>query len=407
MVIRNSLLLSFSSLAVLASGCNVASTSSNTGGGGAVGEVAILTDYTSTQVALLGPDGTPTSASFLSSASTKASGLAYPLSGDVAVPTTKPASGLVVLLDRYGTNIITWADPADGKVLDQLPVGTGFDSNPYDYLETDSGHALVPRWGVNDKPGAQPFDEGSDVLVIDTKSHAITASIAMPSTNGLPPRPASIIPVGSTSIVLLQNISEDFATYGDSVLVGIVNDAVAWQQPVTGLKGCNRPALSPSGKVMALSCEGQLDMNGNVVSLAESAVALYDVTSLPPKPIKQFAIADQLGSPTQDRVAFATETLIVGKTQTPQAGTTNNQAFSLDTGTGKVTVLLTAGVDPKTGTGKGIVYGDFVCTSSMCLLADGDVGKVQRWTLSGGALTATTPLTVGTVGLPPVAFGAY
>jgi hypothetical protein len=407
------------SLAVL-SGCNVSATSHNTGGVGSgadagatcdKGEIALLTDYTSTQIALTAPDGTVQSASFLSTASTTSSSDAYPLSGDVALPSTRPPSGLVVLLDRYGSNVITWADPASGKVLAQLPVGATFESNPQDYVETDATHALVSRYGVNASPGKAPFDTGSDVIVIDTKAQAITASIPMPATNGLPPSPAGMIQLGTTTLVMLQNLSTDFTTMADSVVVGIQAGAVAWQMTVAGLKGCNRFALSPSGKTLALSCEGEIDANGNVENLAESAVVTYDVTSLPPKLVKEFAISDQLQHPTQDRVSFVSETVLVGKTQTPLGGTANNQAFSLDTSTGKATVLLTANPDA-TGKGKGIVYGDFLCSpgcGNTCILADSDVGKLQRWQIgASGALTLLAAIDVDpTVGLPPVSVAGY
>ena len=410
----------FVSVLALVVGCNVSATAPSSTGGVAAsadagatcdeGEVVLLTDYTSTQIALTAPDGAPLSPSFLSTATTKASGVAYALSGDVALPTMRPPSGRVVLLDRYGTNVLTWADPSTAKVLGQLPVGTGFESNPQDYVETDATHALISRWGVNDKPGVLPFDHGSDVLVVDTQALAITASIAMPATGGLPPRPSGMIRIGPSTLVVLQNESEDFKTWGDSVLVGVVNEAVAWKMTVTGLKGCNRPVLSPSGKRMALSCEGQLDANGNVEKLAESAVVLYDVTSLPPKWVKQFAISDQLTNPTQDRVSFASETLLVGKTQTSLGGASSNQAFALDTTTGKATVLLTAHVDA-TGKGKGIVYGDFVCSpgcAGFCILADSDVGKLQRWSVKSSGLEPLTAIDVDPqVGLPPVAVGAY
>jgi hypothetical protein len=94
------------------------------------GTVVLLTDYTSTQIALSTLDGTTLSPAFLSTASMKASGLAFALSGDVALPNVTPASGSVVLMDRYGTNVITWADPSSAKVFAQLPVGIGFESNP-------------------------------------------------------------------------------------------------------------------------------------------------------------------------------------------------------------------------------------------------------------------------------------
>lgn len=414
-------------VAVLAA-CNVSSTSSGTTGGidasfdGAAdssidggarcehGRVIVMTDYMSTQIALSAVDGTTQSASFLSTASTKASGVAFALSGDVVVPTIAPASNRVVLVDRFGTNVITWAEPTTAKVLAQLPVGTGFESNPQDYVEVDDTRAYVSRWGANAAPDAHPFDHGSDVLVIDTKAPKILASIPMPSTNGLPPRPSGMVRVGATTIVLLENLSTDFKTQGDSVLVGIEHDAVAWQVEVSGLKGCGRPSLSPSGSTLALACGGQIDPNGGVVDPARSGIALFDVTSLPPKPGKRLAIVDQLGATTQDRVAFATETLLLGKTQTPIGAMTNNQAFALDIASGKATVLLTANPDTQ-GRGKGIVYGDVRCApgcGDVCVMADADVGKLQRWSVVGGALKAMTPIAVDTVvGLPPSAIGGY
>jgi hypothetical protein len=102
--------------------------------------------------------------------------------------------------------------------------------------------------------------------------------------------------------------------------------------------------------------------------------------------------------------------LLVGKTQTSLGGTSNNQAFALDTTTDKATVLLTAHVDA-TGKGKGIVYGDFVCSpgcAGFCILADADVGKLQRWSIKSSGLEPLTPIDVDPqVGLPPVAVGAY
>jgi hypothetical protein len=161
---------------------------------------------------------------------------------------------------------------------------------------------------------------------------------------------------------------------------------------------------------MGLACEGQLDMNGNVISTSESAIALFDVTSLPPKPGPTFAITDQLGAPPQNGASFASETLLLGKTQTPLGGTTNNQAFTLDTVHGKATVLLTAGADAQ-GKGKGVVYGDALCRpgcGDVCLLADADVGKLRRWSIAGGALAPLPEVTVETItGLPPTSLGSY
>ena len=401
--------------------CNVSSTASGTGGIGDAGtdagascdhgSVIILTDYMSTQVALANDEGVVQSKDFLSTASTMASGLAFALSGDVVLPRTRPASGRVVLIDQYGTNVITWADPVTGKVYAQLPVGTGFASaNPQDYLEIDATSAYVTRYGHNLSPGKQAFDTGSDVLVIDTQKPAITKSIPMPVVDSLPPCAVSMLNVGDTTMVVLQRLSDDFTTQGDAMIVGLQNEAIAWQTTLTGLKNCDHPVLSPSGKTMAMGCEGQLGSTGSVMDASTSALALYDVTALPPRLIKSFPIVDQLGSTVQSGVAWVSETEILAKTQTPLMGTTSNQAFTLDVTTGKTTALLTAHLNAM-GQGKGIVYGDVLCRpdcGGVCLMADADLGVVDRWSITASGLTPMSAINVDpSVGLPPVLLEGY
>ncbi len=385
------------------------------GGGGAScpsGLVVLLTDYTSTQIALTALDGTPLSPAFLSTASAQASGVAFPLSGDVVLPSTTPASGRVVLVDQYGTNVVTWAEPTTAHVDAQLPIGTGFESNPYDYVEMSPTQAYVSRWDVNADPGKQPFDSGSDLLVINTQMPSIVGSVPMPVEDGLPPCPAGMLPVGDTIIVVLQRVSQpDFATVGVNELVGVQNGTVAWKVPIASMKGCDRPRLSPSGTKMAIGCGGQLDANGNVEDLAAAGIVVFDITSLPPKVIKQYAISDQLGgSGPQAGVAWVGETELLAKTQTALNGSANNQAFSLDLTTGKATVLLRAGTNAN-GTGKGLVYGDVWCTpgcTNVCLLADADVGKLRRWTITPRGLQQLSDIDVDpTTGLPPVSIGGY
>ena len=98
----------------------------------------------------------------------------------VNVPVVPPASGRVVILDRYGTNVITWMNLADASVLNQLPVGTGFESNPHDYVEVSATTAWITRYGTNATPGQEPFDQGGDLLIVDTSKYTITGRIAMP-----------------------------------------------------------------------------------------------------------------------------------------------------------------------------------------------------------------------------------
>lgn len=135
----------------------------------------------------------------------------------------------------------------------------------------DATHACVTRWGQGAAPAGQAFGEGSDGLVIDTHKPAIARSIPMPVMGGLPPRPASLLQVGGTVVVVLQRTSADGLTVGDAVLVGLEREAIAWQLAVAGQKRCDHPALSPSGRAPALACAGPLGC-GDVCLMADADV---------------------------------------------------------------------------------------------------------------------------------------
>jgi hypothetical protein len=398
--------------------CNVETTDSSTGGvdGGPPGKcpagvTVVLSDYVSTQIALSSLSGETQSASFLSTGSTKTDGLAFALSGDVIVPSSTPSSGSVVLLDRYGTNVISWADPKTAQVTAQLPVGTGFESNPQDYLEVSESIAFVTRYGDNSDKGKQPFDAGNDVLVedrSDAKNPQIVESIPLPVVGGLPPRPGRMIRVGSQVIVPLERVSDDYATTGDAMFVGIDATArkILWQTTLKGLKNCGRPALSPDGGTLAVACSGSLDPNGNSVA-SESALVFFkaqegELVETGRKTAKVLA-----GEAIQSRVAYATDETILFATQTAFGGPTNNRLLSLNLTTNVVAKLLEA--SPSDMGGKGLVYSSITCApgcSDTCLMADSDKGVLQRIQIGDGKVDMLTPVKVeNKVGLPPIGLG--
>lgn len=227
-------------LAIALGACNVEPLGAPTGGvtvarepGCPAAALVVMTDFISTQVAISALDGETLSASFVSTASVDSSGLAFPLSGDVSVPSTPAPSGRVVLVDRFGTNVVTWLDPETARVLAQLPVGTGFESNPQDYLELDERRALVSRWDENPAPGREAFDRGGDLLVIDTVDPGITNAIALPRDDEFPPRPGGLVMVGETAVVTLERFARDFQSAGEAMLVGVdpSSESVAWSHP--------------------------------------------------------------------------------------------------------------------------------------------------------------------------------
>jgi hypothetical protein len=371
----------------------------------------VLSDYVSTQVALSDLEGNTQSASFISTASTQTSGLEFALSGDVVVPSTPPASGRVVLLDRFGTNVITWADPKSSEVLGQLAVGTGFESNPQDYVEIDEEEAWVSRWGQNTDPGQQEHDEGGDLLIVDTESYEIVDSIVIEPEDDLPPRPRNLMLTGGEVVVALERVSLDWATTGEARLAGfsVADREQNWSLELSGLKTCESPVPDLDGKRWFVVCTGALTTEGTVESIDQSALVILDPTQTPPGEIRRIPAEQIAGEPLQAGVAVAAKDLVLLKTQTPFGGTTHNRWLVYDLESDEATTLAEARPDAD-GNGQGLTFGGMVCApgcSSMCLLSDSDRGVLQRAELqSDGTFELLETQQVETsVGLPPVRLG--
>jgi hypothetical protein len=362
------------------------------------GVVIVTSDYQSTNIAVSKLDGTTLSQSFVSSGATKP-GLALALSGDVDVPLVAPASGRLLLVDRYGTNVLTWMNVADATVIAQLPVGTGFQSNPHDYLEVDATRAYVSRFGTNPDPGQQAFDQGGDLLIVDTRTPAITGRIAIPEENpALQPCPDLMTWIGREVVLTLGRWSADFTQVGDGRFVGLSpgTNSIDWTVNVTGLQSCGRLALSPSGRVAAIACSSTEDMTTLQWDVARSDIVVYDATQTPPKEVRRLGLGVKLGSALQPALAFAGEDALVAMTYGGNA-TPGDTVFAVSATTGDVTALGQAT--------KPVVLGGLHCApgcGDVCLLSDAERNKLRRWHVANGAFTALDDVTVDTiVGLPP------
>jgi hypothetical protein len=394
--------------------CNVSPPAPGTGGvdsGKADGASAscpghvsvVCTDFMSTNIAIAAADGTSQSGSFVSTGSTTPM-LSVALSGDVVVPFLAPPSGRVVLLDRFGTNVITWMDLAKASVLAQLPVSTGFSgANPQDYVEVDARRAFISRYGTNPSPGKQMYDQGGDVLVVDTTKYSITGRIAMAEENpALQPCPSAMGWLGSDVAVTLSRFSMDYSMEGDGRFVGVSpsTDSVAWTVDIKGLQNCGRVVVSPSGKVAAIACSSMEDATTSMYDPSKSDIVLYDATKSPPVETKRLGLGVMFGSGLQPEVVFAAEDTLVGLTYGGNA-TAGDTVFAVDTSTGKVTMLGSSAT--------AFSLGGLRCSPGCgddCLLGDSAKSVLRRWHVSSGAFSQLSDVNVDpTVGLPPTLIG--
>jgi hypothetical protein len=369
------------------------------------GLAVVSTDFQSSEIALLAPNGDVKSSAFMSSASTVGSGLAAPFSGDLGVATARARPGELVVVDRFGTNVLSFVDTRSGVVRAQLPIGTGFEANPQDYLELSEEEAFVPRLGHNRSPGREPFDTGSDLLIIDPSQPAIIGSLAMPRRPGFLPNPVAVTQLRGDVLVTLQHARADYGGMGDSELVAVTIESPRprYRLPLSGLKNCGRAELSPSRAVLGVACSAFVDRQGAVAEPETSGLLLLDATTDPPRELRRFLATELASEPLQSSIEFVTESLVLFKTQTALGSTRDNQLFSLDLETGK-TELLASAARAGNGLGFGIAFGGLSCRAGCgdpCLVADLSRGKLLRFDVDSDKLVPQPDVEIDGAGLPP------
>lgn len=405
--------------ALLVLACGVPEPPGATGGvdAGGAGEpcprgIAVASsDYQSTNVSLLGTDGSVLSSSFISSASA-ATGLSSPLTGDVVLPTARSAGADLVLIDRFPASVLTWVDLSSGAVRAQLGVGTGFAANPHDYVPVDEQRAFVTRYETNPDPGRQPLDRGGDLLLIDPSRPALVSRVDLAGAldrdaSEYLPRADRAVRVGARVYVLLSAYSADFSRSADSRLVALdaVSGAVVDVLVLAGLHGCGALAVAPGGDELGVSCTG--DFAGD--SAADLTTAGLVRVALAPglREVTRFHALD-LG---EDNPGFS-----LSYVDATHVALVTFGAFAPDGSPERGDVLLE--VELTSGAARDVLHserepftlGDVRCEPACgaCFATDAGRGVVHRFDSAGGTLGERREIVVDTaIGLPPRYLGAY
>jgi hypothetical protein len=406
-------------------GCNVDATEvnpegvtlSNTPQATARGFTVVNSDmnYEAYSVSVLGLDGQVQSASIISSGSAEL-GLSAPLT-DVVMPSSAVPGPELVVINRAPASFLSWVDLATASVRAQLNVGTGFESNPYDYVQISDSKAYVTRHSPNFASGKEPFDQGNDVLIVDPREPAITGSIdLMPVLEGEPvgffPRAGRALLVGGRVRILALGLDKDYLSLVDSRIVSIdpTSDSITDVLVLEGLSNCQSMALSPNGQELSVGCSGPFGADP-AEGFPNAGIALVEVGA-ELRETRRFGSAE-LGGSTIGSVSYASASSLAftsyGRFNADfSAMEVADSARRLDLESGSVDIspLRESSLSPFT-------LGDISCepTARTCLLTDAetDGGVVHRFEVSrDGALVNGMPITLEkSVGLSPRSIGLY
>lgn len=179
----------------------------------------VASDYASTAIGLLDRDGEIAREAWLDSGTTTPAIVAT-LSGDVVLSSSPIAPCVLTVIDRFGTDALTFLDVCDREpVIGQLEVGF----NPQDVIALDDRRALVSRHDPSFET-----DDGNDLLEIDWRARRVLSRIALGTIDAgerIYARPQRMVRVGDRIVVGLARLSADFMIAGPG--------AVAFVDPET------------------------------------------------------------------------------------------------------------------------------------------------------------------------------
>ncbi len=256
----------------------------------------VLSDYTSSAIAMVRFDGTAIDDRWLSSGTTTP-GLVAAISGDVVLPRVSPGDGSMWVIDRFRTDVITRISVPDGAIFGQVraqdPEATsgGWSSNPHDVVRISPTLAWVSRFETNLDPMAPELERGNDLYAIDPTNLTQLGmridmsrfDVMVPNRDGMmvtaSARPSSIVRLGDRLVVGLSRLSGAFDGAGEGAVAVVTmgtNEVQLVELP--GLRDCSR--VVPAGARAIVACTGFGTPFGDEASTrATSGIAVLEMSA--------------------------------------------------------------------------------------------------------------------------------
>jgi hypothetical protein len=241
----------------------------------AVGVAVIGSDFSASSLSLLSLGSGALARGDVLHSGSVLPGLSMALSGDVDLPSAPLGRDRLVLIDRYPGAVLTVVSASSLEVERQIPVATGFASNPQDVLALPDGRWLVSRHETDPVPGDEPFDGGDDVLVVAPEEGLVEGRVPLApyADAGLQARPGRMSWASGRAFVTLAHLDADFEAAGPGRLLALAPDSLEVIHSLDLPVGVNCGALAwaPAMDSLYLACSG-LYADGAQAQLARSAL---------------------------------------------------------------------------------------------------------------------------------------
>ncbi|MCS6856597.1 MAG: hypothetical protein NZM37_02690 [Sandaracinaceae bacterium] len=229
----------------------------------------LLSDYASTQVVIQKGDGTLFP--WIDSG-TRPPRIVATLSGDVVFPRSLPSKEILVLIDRFQTDVLTVIPFSNPSALFQRDLRGGRTSgtspNPHDLLALRDGRWVITRFNPPERSGVSPIAHGNDLLILDANHHEIEGRVDLRADTEID---GVIYYARPSGLARLEENGEEYVLVGLARLSSFTlrrtgpGALALWHPPsgrveileLPGLSNCGAVASAPSAPSFAFAlCRG-------------------------------------------------------------------------------------------------------------------------------------------------------